>query len=306
MPRKLQSKIHSEKSIVAQMWSDYKEQIIDLYNASQNKSDFNDHLIREFNRKINRFNESSDLFFTPYDAGFRFTGDSTLLTNLFAHWKLDEPTGLSNRIDSGPNGFHLTTSNSLLSVAGKIGTAVQSNLNTYKLSNSTLNLAGLSGFTISAWIFHADAEADVLQEIMGIWSSANPLTSQFILTFGGLGQYEETGYSTFGVSLFINGGEVKTVFFEDPIVTQAWHLYVVRFDSTNGTLSIKVDNGGWTSVATPNLPVANPASPVPFSLLNAGDNIGLVEPIDSVSIWERPLIDAEVNQLWNNGNGRTP
>lgn len=74
MPRKLQSKIHSEKSISSSVWNAYKQQIINLWNASQKKGDFNDHLIREYNRKIDNFNQNNDLFIAPFDSGYRFIG----------------------------------------------------------------------------------------------------------------------------------------------------------------------------------------------------------------------------------------
>lgn len=75
-PRNLQSKIHSDYSAESANWSEYRGLIKDLYDASIAKADFNDHLIREFNRRINRLNLSSDLQIAPFDSGFRFTGTS--------------------------------------------------------------------------------------------------------------------------------------------------------------------------------------------------------------------------------------
>ena len=80
MPRHLQSIIHSEKSISGSIWSGYNQQIIDLWNLVSGHGDFNDHLIREYNRKIDLFNQPTGLFFAPYDAGYRFIGSSISLT----------------------------------------------------------------------------------------------------------------------------------------------------------------------------------------------------------------------------------
>ena len=92
MPRKLQSKIHSDKSTSSSVWNAYKQQIIDLWNASQKKGDFNDHLIREYNRKIDSFNQNSDLFITPYNAGYRFIGSSlTSFPSIYAKINPDDP-----------------------------------------------------------------------------------------------------------------------------------------------------------------------------------------------------------------------
>lgn len=74
MPRLLQSKIHSEYSIDSTIWSGYRVDIKSMFDASIVKEDFNDHLIREYNRKIERLNQSSGLYINPFDAGFRFIG----------------------------------------------------------------------------------------------------------------------------------------------------------------------------------------------------------------------------------------
>ena len=66
MPRILQSEIHSNFSLDTGVWNNYKTGIINLYNNIQNKEDFNDHLIREYNRKIDRLNQPTGLFIRSY------------------------------------------------------------------------------------------------------------------------------------------------------------------------------------------------------------------------------------------------
>lgn len=75
-PRNLQSQIHSNYATGSNIWSGYRSEIKTMYESSSAKGDFNDHLIREYNRKINQLNQSSELYIAPYDAGFRFTGSS--------------------------------------------------------------------------------------------------------------------------------------------------------------------------------------------------------------------------------------
>lgn len=75
-PRTLQSQIHSSYETGSGAWVAFRTGIVDLYNAASNKADYNDHLIREFNRKISILNQPTGLFIAPYDAGFRFTGTS--------------------------------------------------------------------------------------------------------------------------------------------------------------------------------------------------------------------------------------
>ena len=74
-PRFLQAQIHSDYATGSNIWSDYRSQIKDLYDTSISKVDFNDHLIREYNRKINRLNQETGLYISPFDGGFRFTGE---------------------------------------------------------------------------------------------------------------------------------------------------------------------------------------------------------------------------------------
>jgi hypothetical protein len=74
MPRLLQSEIHSEYSANPDVWSGYRVDIKSMFDASTIKEDFNDHLIREYNRKIERLNQSSGLYIAPFDGGFRFIG----------------------------------------------------------------------------------------------------------------------------------------------------------------------------------------------------------------------------------------
>ncbi len=76
MPRNLQAEIHSNYTTGLATWSGYRGEIKSLYDAATSKEDFNDHLIREYNRKIERLNQSTGLYISPFDAGGRFVGTS--------------------------------------------------------------------------------------------------------------------------------------------------------------------------------------------------------------------------------------
>jgi hypothetical protein len=75
-PRFLQSQIHSDYSTGSNTWTEYRNSIKSMYDSSTSKVDFNDHLIREYNRKIDRLNQETGLYIAPFDGGFRFIGDS--------------------------------------------------------------------------------------------------------------------------------------------------------------------------------------------------------------------------------------
>ena len=74
-PRLLQNEIHQDFRDSSGVWIDYKNQIVANF-SNINTQDLNDHLLREFNRKIQALNQSTSLMFTPFDAGFRFLGNS--------------------------------------------------------------------------------------------------------------------------------------------------------------------------------------------------------------------------------------
>lgn len=74
MPRRLQAQIHSNFSLESGTWTTFQSQIAELTGSIDSKEDFNDHLIREYNKKIVALNQPQELLFSPYDAGFRYIG----------------------------------------------------------------------------------------------------------------------------------------------------------------------------------------------------------------------------------------
>lgn len=78
MPRRLQQQIHSSFATGISTWQDFKSGIVDLYSVSGSQVDFNDHLIREFNRKVDTF-DYTGLMFEPYDGGFRLISNTGIV-----------------------------------------------------------------------------------------------------------------------------------------------------------------------------------------------------------------------------------
>jgi hypothetical protein len=77
-PQLFKSDIHSSYETGSGVWQGYRATLTGLFaaNSGTNQSDYRDHLIREFNRKISILNQPTGLFISPYDDGFRFTGVS--------------------------------------------------------------------------------------------------------------------------------------------------------------------------------------------------------------------------------------
>lgn len=100
-PRQLQSQIHSDYSSVSDTWIAYRTGVSGLYAAASKKDDYSDHLIREFNRKIQNLNQPTGLFIAPFDAGYRFIG-----TQIFPPVGIDTISGFAfpNETLSSPSG----------------------------------------------------------------------------------------------------------------------------------------------------------------------------------------------------------
>ena len=77
-PNILRADIHSSYATGSGTWQTYRASVTGLFaaNSGANQSDYRDHVIREFNRKISILNQPTGLFISPYDDGFRFTGVS--------------------------------------------------------------------------------------------------------------------------------------------------------------------------------------------------------------------------------------
>ena len=80
MPRHLQSEIHSDFSSISGTWINYRAEITGLWGSTVNKDDFNNHLIREFNRKLRNLNMPSGIYIIPYNAEFSYTGTTGLIS----------------------------------------------------------------------------------------------------------------------------------------------------------------------------------------------------------------------------------
>ena len=102
-PRQLQSQIHSDYSTESDVWIAYRTGVSGLYGSASRKDDYSSHLIKEYNRKIDRLNQSTGLFIVPFDGGYGFIGTQilppvgieTISGFAFPNETLSAPTGSS-------------------------------------------------------------------------------------------------------------------------------------------------------------------------------------------------------------------
>jgi hypothetical protein len=303
MPRRLQSKIHSEKSTVAQIWTDYKQQIIDLWNASQSKADFNDHLIREFNRKINRFNKSSDLFITPFDAGFRFTANSTFSSNLVAHWKLDETSG--TRYDSvgvanlTPETLGSTQANY---IQGIIGNSVNFSNENFLVGAYLLPLTGRAA-SFSVWIKRSIAGEDgyldyslfVLNEYPSFYITDDGRIDIGVSPGGGTEECRVRSQVNINDNEWhhivgTSDGDLQKMYIDGVLHRTGGDTYTLISDTPEVDMSLTFPDLPYRDIMMNALPPAQDFGTSPCS-------------VDSFSVWNRELSAAEVTKLYNNGQG---
>ena len=81
MPRRLQQIIHQEFRADLGVWFQLQAQVIAISTQNGIRThDINDHLIREYNRRVVRLGLADDnfdpnnLIIDPHDAGFRYLG----------------------------------------------------------------------------------------------------------------------------------------------------------------------------------------------------------------------------------------
>lgn len=74
MPRLTQDDIHTNFSIDSGDWVAYRAQVTGFY-GTDDRQDLDDHLVREFNKKIEDLGMPTGLFIQPYDGGRRYIGD---------------------------------------------------------------------------------------------------------------------------------------------------------------------------------------------------------------------------------------
>ena len=194
MSRDLQSKIHSDFNPSEEVWYGYRESIETLFNSSYSKSDFNDHLIREYNRKINRLDQNDYLYIKPYDAGFRFKGatfDPLMSLNIqFAKDRsFTKPSYLGaseTKITSRKGPSPIFTRATAATMVGSNGLVQYAPENLILQSNDFKNdpylLQGLSlgkfvsdpfdGMTAREVIFSSTPEAKIHQAVSDIYNSS--------------------------------------------------------------------------------------------------------------------------------------
>ena len=212
------------------------------------------------------------------------------LTSLVSHWSLNESSG--TRSDShGSN--NLTDDSSVGFAAGKIGNcAVFSAASTDSLSradNTDLRLSGTDA-TVTLWV-NLSSKSGIFAlcgkydggDFMEYMPAYRNSDDRFLFYVGNGSMFVAAVANAFG----------------SPSVG-VWYFLQCRINNTTKEASIRVNDGAWNSVTfTGNIKNGTAT----FHIGRCVPGLYANASIDEVSIWKRQVSDAELNAIYNAGNG---
>jgi hypothetical protein len=233
---------------------------------------------------------SDAISFTSTAVGTR---QSSLLTNLISHWKLDEASGTRN--DShGTN--HLTDENTVTQTTGKLTSAAQftaANSERLIVADNASVSTGDINFSMAGW-FYVDSLAAQRTLASHMGALTNRTFNLYINTSGRL-TFDVYSTSALVGQARTNGGTVTT---------GSWHFCYVEHDATNNQASVSLNNGSLITVSTSaalgdcdrdfRIGAAE-VSNVPAQFMDGR--------MDGWSLWKRLLTSDERTALYNSGNG---
>jgi hypothetical protein len=217
-------------------------------------------------------------------------GHSTLRNGLQAYWHLEEPSG--NRFDVTGWGSHLSPVNTPGRVAGKYGYSVelQSASSQYLTVNDNDHLHITDNdFTVSAWINVNNFS--VMNLLAKIGSSG-----------GDWQLYQLTDRKIYW-AVYSTTAKLAEVISTDfgNIATASWYHIVGRYHASLHKILVSVNDV--TSMASVTGVVGDSEEPLRIGARNASPLYSMDGKVDEVGFWRRCLDDAEVEWLYNQGNG---
>lgn len=212
------------------------------------------------------------------------SASSVPLSGLVSYYKLDETSGsVANDVYGTEN---LTNTSITVNQSGKLGTSYLSTANAQKLETTTAT--SITGkFTINTWLYRTAAPSS---------------------TLGGIIQQGDFNLNSgFGLWLWADNGlswRINQVFRNVPatlvIPLNTWTMVTFTYDSTN----VKIYIDSVLQVTTAH--TANPISATRRTFFyNYNNNASFIGRIDESAIYNTDLSQAQINTLYNSGNGIT-
>lgn len=216
----------------------------------------------------------------------------SLLTNLIAHWKMDEASGDAIDAHSTHDGVE---NNGVASTSGVINGArqfIRANSENFAVPDHADLSPADQSFSVAAWVKIGDTTVG-LQHIVDHKNASDD---------GFACYYNQTGTS-FSLHVQGAGGATNLNHAGVNVSTATWYFVVWVYDHGNQLLKISVDGGAFETTAHTG---GITATATDFYLGRyGGAATGYLDgELDSVSFWlDRVLSDADVDELYNGGAG---
>jgi len=234
----------------------------------------------------------------PKAAGF-----AALRAGLVAYWPLNEeaPSGDVTAEDWTGRGNNLTSNNSVKSVAGKIGNArafVSANSEYLSAAgaNNDLKFADGRDWTFTGWIWSAT------------WVSGQVAVGNDILANREI-IFQLSSTRTRSLSCSLNPGGAASVFANvgNTLALNTWHFFAFTYTHSTGFMFGRMNDGSGDNTDSNTRPAgALVQSTTPLNMGRRGF-VGVESHfngrLDEVAKWDRVLSSAELDTLYNNGNG---
>jgi hypothetical protein len=227
----------------------------------------------------------------------------SLRVGLVAYWPMNEdaPSGDVTAEDWTGRGNDLTSNNSVLSVAGKIGNArefvaANSEYLSAAGANNDLKFADGRDWTYAGWIW-------VPTWTNGLMWTANDAASNREIIF----DLRLSNTRSLGCNLNPGGAAGATVIAGNALALSTWHFFSFTYTHSTGVLTGRTNDGSGvnsassTRVAGALVQSANPLNLGRRQFTSANAHFG--GQLDEVAKWDRVLSSAELDTLYNAGNG---
>lgn len=223
---------------------------------------------------------------------------SSILTDLYGYWKLDEASG--TRFDS-VNTSHLTDNNTVTQAAGKIGSAAsfdEANAEYLSVATNPNIETGDISYTWSAWVW-GDATT-VAPNV----ADARAFIGKFASADGEFLVYYAPNSGCFRMRHLGGGGvTILSAIAFGPMVASTWYHVLAWRDKGAGTINMQINNSAVISTASARTPTDLTSS---LYIGNAPlANWYWHGRVDEVGFWKRVLTASERTRLYNGGAGKT-
>lgn len=225
---------------------------------------------------------------------------TTLSADIVVYYKVDEATGVDDRIDSGPNGEDLSAGGGVSATAGVINNAASLVSGQFlSHADSSFLSTGNIDFTWWGWVALVGSKSSD-KYLIGKWTLSNNSASEYMLYF-----FNSGDRFRFTVSDGTSSGDVPADNFGSPTIG-TYYFVVCWHDAANDQIGIQVNNGtantlSWTSGGQ------DSTTGFAFGAFNStgSGSSTMTANIDEIGLVKRLLTVDEKAYLYNSGSAET-